>query len=827
MKKILFLIVLIFSCALTACNAEQSTQKEDSVNKLKTPVVTISDDGVASWNEVKYADGYAYKVNNDKTVYTSELEVQLEYGDSIRVKAVSDSDEYEDSDYSKTKVYGDEPITEKTPTVSQGEDFSSVFPNGKRFAKIYTAPTSEESVTAVYQETNGLGYVFIAYSTAFNGDVIATVGVDTEGKIVGIKVDFTISSNYKVTQETLDSFIGLDSNLSDVVITSGATVSTNAIKKAVQNGFNFLIENGLIKTAEKTIEQIYEELLPTVYNGFVKGEDLTVRGNITAAYAAKNDSGVVCYVSKGKNTLLALYNTSGLCAVYQPRLVDEATQTYELEEVTMSCIDVVEEVSQYASAYIKSMFNKLEYIINKMYYDTINISELDVTTFNTVVSAASFAVDGSNYYAYYARPVNGFRKDVMDIYVVLDSEGKIANMDVTKYFYEEDYFFNVQNFNKNSYVDGLTGIGNESYDSSQSLIVGATHTSTAINQAIEDIFENFEKMPAVVQTNYKLGMGVVVSTASSQNATVDSNGNAQVDATVAAVVLDENGRIVSCRIDAVYNKISISSDGTVTIPTTFKTKMEYGDDYNMAKYGYGSDWNNDGVVKEWYDQAKAFEAHVVGMTAAEVKAMPTQVIEGPGYIISADETLLAAGCTIQITDFIAAVAKACSDEQGVSFKTAEPFTLGVAANSFDNGYSPIGEVQVFSDFAATVIVDGKIVAALNDAIQPKFTVSSTGELTPSFYATKRELKEDYNLKIAANFGLDPNGDGIVLEWYIQSLAFSKHVVGMTGEEVKAMATATNSIGYQMTTDNDLLSAGCTIQITGLKDIIYKAVNYAR
>ena len=77
-------------------STRKSTQKEDSVNKLKTPVVAISDDGVASWNAVKHADGYAYKINDDKTVYTSELEVQLEYGDSIRVKAVSDSDEYED-----------------------------------------------------------------------------------------------------------------------------------------------------------------------------------------------------------------------------------------------------------------------------------------------------------------------------------------------------------------------------------------------------------------------------------------------------------------------------------------------------------------------------------------------------------------------------------------------------------------------------------------------------------------------------------------------------------------------------------------------------------
>ena len=42
---------------------------------------------------------------------------------------------------------------------------------------------------------------------------------------------------------------------------------------------------------------------------------------------------------------------------------------------------------------------------------------------------------------------------------------------------------------------------------------------------------------------YKLGMGVVVSTNSSKT------NNAQVDATVAAVVVDKDGKIVACRID--------------------------------------------------------------------------------------------------------------------------------------------------------------------------------------------------------------------------------------------------------------------------------------
>jgi len=327
------------------------------------------------------------------------------------------------------------------------------------------------------------------------------------------------------------------------------------------------------------------------------------------------------------------------------------------------------------------------------------------------------------------------------------------------------------------------------------------------------------------EAEYKLGMGVVVDMNSSKTEL------AQVDATVATVVTDADGKIVVCRIDVAQNKMDVKG-GAVNAAATFKTKMELGDDYNMAKYGQSMDWNKDGVVKEWYDQAKAFEAYVVGKTVAEVEGIKTQVVEGSGYIIAEDKALLDAGCTIQITDFIAAVVAACKDTQGVSFKTAATFTLGVAATTAATDSKAAtaeenGLVAMYTDFAATVVADGKIIAALNDAIQPKITINAAGEIVEKAYtATKRNLKEDYNMaKFGAN--MDPNNDGKVLEWYLQSEAFSKHVVGMTADQVANMETKANSIGYQMTTDADLLAAGCTIQITSIKAVMAQAAKNAR
>ena len=154
------------------------------------------------------------------------------------------------------------------------------------------------------------------------------------------------------------------------------------------------------------------------------------------------------------------------------------------------------------------------------------------------------------------------------------------------------------------------------------------------------------------EATYKLGMGIAVSMDSS------AENNAQVDATVAAVVTDVDGKIVACRLDVAQNKMNVA-DGAVDTAKTFQTKMELGSDYGMAGNPYSSDNNGDGKVLEWNEQAKAFESYVVGKTAEEVEAMTTQ--DANGHQISTDEALLSAGCTIQISSICATVAQAANN----------------------------------------------------------------------------------------------------------------------------------------------------------------------
>ena len=316
------------------------------------------------------------------------------------------------------------------------------------------------------------------------------------------------------------------------------------------------------------------------------------------------------------------------------------------------------------------------------------------------------------------------------------------------------------------------------------------------------------------EVEYKLGMGVVVSL----DSTADTKG--QIDATVVTVVTNAEGKIVKARLDAVQNKATI---GEAIEITNLETKQELKERYGMAGK---VDNNGDGIKLEWFEQALAYEKYLEGKTLADVKAFETQFVNN--HYISTDEALLNAGCTIQVTDFNAATVLALEDAQAFTFKTSKEFTLGLAATSYDSGSTAAtaeanGALQIYSDFAASVVVDGKIVASLNDAIQPKVTFDVEGKIVEkTFKNTKRVLKEEYGMAGK----VDNNGDGIKLEWYIQSMAFSKYVVGKTAAEVAALETTLVNNHY-ISTDEALLNAGCTIQITGIQAVVAKSVNNAR
>ena len=196
------------------------------------------------------------------------------------------------------------------------------------------------------------------------------------------------------------------------------------------------------------------------------------------------------------------------------------------------------------------------------------------------------------------------------------------------------------------------------------------------------------------EAEYKLGMGVSVSLDSSDT------DKAQVDATVATVVTDSEGKIVLCRIDCAQNKMDVTG-GQVDTAATYTTKRDLKYDYNMVKY---SD-----ATLEWFEQVENLEKWVVGKTADEIKNIETRVNE-EGYNVAVDEELFAS-CSISLEAFQEAIVKACNDEKGSTF-TAAPgsFTLGVSAisNSTESVSAADSEdgnamVKMYTEFGAAAV----------------------------------------------------------------------------------------------------------------------------
>ena len=305
---------------------------------------------------------------------------------------------------------------------------------------------------------------------------------------------------------------------------------------------------------------------------------------------------------------------------------------------------------------------------------------------------------------------------------------------------------------------------------------------------------------------YKLGMGVVTSIGSS------SAGNAQVDATVAAVVLDADGKIVSCAVDVAQNKMDIT-DGEVpedAASMTFKSKKEKLDEYNMKPAS--------GIGKEWYEQAEAFEAYVVGKTADEVAAIPVETNEHG--VVTTDETLKA-GCTMSVDALINATVKACNDDSAADFtgdatlKLTCSTSVDSATASAEDGED--GTAAMYTSFAAVAVdADGKLAAVCYDEVQPKVTFDDEGEITSDTTAeikTKREKKDEYGMRSAS---------GISAEWFEQDQAFETFVTGKTADEISAIPTETTDNGHVVTTD-ETLKAGCTMSVGGMIETVVKAM----
>ncbi len=294
----------------------------------------------------------------------------------------------------------------------------------------------------------------------------------------------------------------------------------------------------------------------------------------------------------------------------------------------------------------------------------------------------------------------------------------------------------------------------------------------------------------------KFGLGTYAYTENVAFAQGTKAGAMEVVSTIAAVLLDNDGKIVKCEIDCADTALNFNEKGEFVAIAEFKTKYEKGSDYGMVAYA--------GAKKEWFEQVDAFEGTVAGKTIDEVKALIANEGKGTDEVVNA-------GCTIVISDFVSALEKAVANAKDSAATAEDTLKLGVASSQTGKNATAeaAGSNEVETTITAAAIADGKVTVAVTDAYQASvaFDVKGVTSTKAENIATKLEKGSDYGM---VAYG------GAKKEWFEQAAAFDAELIGKDASEIAALATAEGK------PVDALVTAGCTIAVSDMVQAAVKA-----
>ena len=168
------------------------------------------------------------------------------------------------------------------------------------------------------------------------------------------------------------------------------------------------------------------------------------------------------------------------------------------------------------------------------------------------------------------------------------------------------------------------------------LVSSVTIKINPYKEAIEKAAANAQNLGA--DASDKLGLGVVTTISKSKDAAADKEGLAQAYSTYTVATFDADGKVTSSVIDASQANVNFDAAGKITTDLSVApiTKVELGEDYGMKKAS--------AIGKEWYEQADAFAAYVVGKTVEEIKGI---AVDESGHATEED---LVSSVTVGIVD---------------------------------------------------------------------------------------------------------------------------------------------------------------------------------
>lgn len=195
------------------------------------------------------------------------------------------------------------PIILQNQNAAANRALLEVMPNGTGFDPMdissYTLPAT---VSEVYREASGAGYVIKLITSGYGADMVIMCGVGTDGVVSGA---VCLSSNETLGEEKTygANFAGQDSAGVDAVdVVGGATKTTAAYKNVIKDALNTVIILGGgsvdIRTEEEILADNLAAALPEGGDAFDKLFLVEVVEGVDAVYAAQNGVGYVFVVGE-------------------------------------------------------------------------------------------------------------------------------------------------------------------------------------------------------------------------------------------------------------------------------------------------------------------------------------------------------------------------------------------------------------------------------------------------------------------------------------------------------------------------------------------------
>ena len=353
-----------------------------------------------------------------------------------------------------------------------------------------TLAVTADTVQSVYRDATKETYLLrLETSEGYSKQPIKLLlTIDFEGKVVDLSIEEN-PDDKELGEEFPQSFAGQDSTLAGVELVAGVTFSSSAIRCAVNDGFNTLIDNGLFAAAEKSDSQLLNELIPLVYPGLVnkagvpQAEELAGEGDVLSGLKATNGSGFAWFVGGEENRLavstalggVTVYNTAG-------------------EDVTAAADPaLVEQIAALSAANAEDFSAKDAKNFGRLLPEGTELTAIEIPGYaGCVTGAYSAETPEGTRYAFAARPY-GYANEPMEFYFVLDENGAIAALRTGELILHSDYF-SAYELDEASYKEGFIGLTGESYTGEQTLITGATMSSDAAASAVNDVFAAFDRL---------------------------------------------------------------------------------------------------------------------------------------------------------------------------------------------------------------------------------------------------------------------------------------------------------------------------------------------